>query len=152
MDRLNKQWLAIVLCVFLSWPAVHAAESTQPEVIVHKDASCGCCSAWVEHLQASGFRVKVIDEGDMSAVKQRLGIPGKLGSCHTARVGGYLIEGHVPASSIRRLLREKPAIRGLAVPGMPIGSPGMEMKGRQDAYDVVAFDKTNATRVFESFP
>lgn len=123
-----------------------------PEVVVHKDPNCGCCGKWVEHLQAEGFQVKVVQSQDMTEVKRRLGMPDKLGSCHTAQVGGYLIEGHVPASSIKRLLREKPALMGLAVPGMPAGAPGMEVPdGKKDPYDVVAFDKAGTTKTYQSF-
>ncbi len=105
---------------------------------VHKDPTCGCCDGWVEHLRRAGFRVTVAKGGDVFAVKDRLGVPEELASCHTATVGGYTIEGHVPAHAIRRLLAERPPIAGLAVPGMPAGSPGME-GGRPETYDVVAF-------------
>ncbi len=121
-----------------------------PEVVMHKDPNCGCCGKWVEHLEANGFKVKTVPEKDMQAVKNRLGVPERLGSCHTAKVGNYVIEGHVPAAAIKRLLREKPAVAGLSVPGMPAGSPGMEVPGKQDAYDVVAFDKAGKSTVFES--
>jgi hypothetical protein len=123
-----------------------------PLLQVWKDPNCGCCGDWVKHLQASGFLVQVIDTGNVAA-RKRLGMPDQLGSCHTARVGGYVIEGHVPAADILRLLREKPNALGLAVPGMPIGSPGMdgpEYGGRRDAYDVLLVARGGATRVFQS--
>ena len=123
-----------------------------PLLQVWKDPNCGCCGDWVKHLQASGFLVQVIDTGNVAA-RKRLGMPDALGSCHTARVGGYVIEGHVPAADILRLLREKPDALGLAVPGMPIGSPGMdgpEYGGRRDAYDVLLVARGGATRVFQS--
>lgn len=126
-----------------------ASAEPLPEVVMHKDPNCGCCGKWAEHLQAAGFRVKTVSESDMQRVKQQFGVPGKLGSCHTARVGGYLIEGHVPASTIKRLLREKPAVAGLAAPGMPLGSPGMEVPGQKEAYDVMAFDRAGKARVYE---
>lgn len=126
-----------------------ASAEPLPEVVMHKDPNCGCCGKWAEHLQAAGFRVKTVNEADMQRVKQQFGVPGKLGSCHTARVGGYLIEGHVPASTIKRLLREKPAVAGLAAPGMPLGSPGMEIPGHKEAYDVMAFDRAGKARVYE---
>lgn len=111
----------------------------EKEVItVHKDPSCGCCSGWVEHLQKSGFGTKILDTGDLAALKQRLGVPDDLAACHTAEAAGYIIEGHVPAIALKRFLAEKPAARGLAVPGMPIGSPGME-GGKPEKYDVILF-------------
>ena len=114
--------------------------SALPKMVVSKDPSCGCCGAWVEHVRAAGFVVEVVETGDLDAVKARLGVPSNLASCHTAEVGGYVIEGHVPAVAIRRLLDEKPSARGLAVPGMPVGSPGMEVPGSApDTYDVVLF-------------
>lgn len=115
---------------------------------VWKSPDCGCCAEWVKHLQANGFKVKVNDTGN-NAVRARLGMPSKLGSCHTAQVGGYVIEGHVPAPDIKRLLAEKPAALGLAVPGMPIGSPGMEMGDRRDPYDVLLIGRDGGTRVFQ---
>ena len=111
-----------------------------PKVQVSKDPTCGCCEAWVEHLRGAGFAVDVAEIAQMSRVKARLGVPQALASCHTAEVGGYVIEGHVPAVEIKRLLAERPAARGLAVPGMPVGSPGMEVEGTEpDTYDVVLF-------------
>jgi hypothetical protein len=111
-----------------------------PKVTVTKDPSCGCCSAWVDHLRAAGFAAEVIETADLNRVKARLGVPRELAACHTAEVAGYVIEGHVPAEAIKRLLAEKPNAKGLAVPGMPVGSPGMEVEGTDpDTYDVVLF-------------
>ena len=107
-------------------------------ITVHKDPSCGCCSGWVKHLQQAGFAVATIETADLEPVKTRLGVPADLAACHTAQVDGYVIEGHVPAVALRRLLDEKPSAAGLAVPGMPIGSPGME-EGRPEPYEVVLF-------------
>lgn len=137
---------SILLALFVQG----AAADPLPEVVMHKDPNCGCCSAWAEHLEANGFKVKTVAERDMQAVKRRFAVPQRLTSCHTARVGGYVIEGHVPASAIKRLLRERPAVSGLAVPGMPLGSPGMEVPGKRDPYDVVSFDGAGGSRVFES--
>ncbi len=109
-----------------------------PSMVVFRDPTCGCCHKWVDHLTANGFAVSVNDAPSMKAVKKRLGVPVELASCHTAEIGGYVIEGHVPASAIKRLLAEKPEGRGLAVPGMPIGSPGME-GGTPEVYDVMLF-------------
>jgi len=130
----------------------HASPS-KPLVEVWKDPNCGCCHLWVEHLQAEGFQVKVNDVGN-TAARKRLGMPEALGSCHTARVGGYVIEGHVPAADIRRLLKEKPQALGLAVPGMPIGSPGMdgpEYKGRKVPYAVLLVQSDGSTRTFTRY-
>ncbi len=111
-----------------------------PRVLVHRDPSCGCCKAWAGHLRAAGFAVDVIDETDIAGVKTRLGVPPALASCHTAEVGGYVVEGHTPATAIRKLLEERPKAIGLAVPGMPAGSPGMETGGTAESYYVVLFD------------
>ena len=120
-------------------------------VTVYKTPTCGCCRAWVDHLRDSGFRVETVDRVDLTMVKSANGVPERLASCHTATVGGYVVEGHVPAEDIRRLLRERPAVAGLAVPGMPVGSPGMEVPGtRADRYDVLSFDRAGVTSVFAS--
>ncbi len=120
-----------------------------PVVLVHKSPTCGCCGKWVEHLRAAGFEVDVRDTADMRAVKERVGIPPAKGSCHTAEVGGYFIEGHVPAEDVRRLLAERPKARGLTVPGMPIGSPGMEVPGQgTPKYAVELVRKDGSTEVF----
>ena len=118
---------------------------------VYKSPTCGCCKAWVEKMQAAGFEVRVTDLGEdaLQAEKAKRGIGDDLASCHTAIVNGYVVEGHVPAEDINRLLKEKPAIVGIAAPGMPRGSPGMEMpNGAKDAYNVVAFTKAGKTTVF----
>lgn len=131
--------------------AVGAAPGTAlPPMTVYKDPNCGCCTEWVSHVRKAGFVVTVRDTADMSSVKASFGVPSALESCHTARVGAYAIEGHVPADLIQKLLREQPVARGLAVPGMPQGSPGMEQGAPKDAYDVLLFDKAGKTRVFAS--
>ena len=132
---------ALTLAAFAAivWVGLSSQPAQAVDVTVHKSPSCGCCGAWVDHLRASGFTVAVNDVEDLHPIKQRLGVPGQLHSCHTAEAGGYTIEGHVPAADIRRLLAEKPAARGLAVPGMPIGSPGMEQGDRKEPYSVVLF-------------
>lgn len=132
----------------------HLAAQTRPAVEVWKDPNCGCCTDCVAHLQANGFNVKANDTGNTEA-RARLGIPVAFGSCHTAQVGGYAIEGHVPAADIRRLLKEKPKAVGLAVPGMPIGSPGMDSPlcgTRKDAYQVMLVLQGGNTRVFNAYP
>ena len=120
---------------------------------VWEDAGCGCCNDWVDHLQANGFAVKVHDGGN-GAVRSRLGIDRKYGSCHTAVVGGYALEGHVPAREIHRLLKEKPQALGLAVPGMPVGSPGMDgpvYGDRRDPYDVLLLARDGGARVYQRY-
>lgn len=134
--------------------AALAQQAGTPRTLVEvwKDPSCGCCKDWVSHLEANGFSVKVNETGN-GAMRAKLGIPPKLGSCHTALVGGYAVEGHVPAQDIRRLLKEKPQAVGLTVPGMPVGSPGMDGRvygDRRDPYDVLLVLKTGDTRVFAS--
>ena len=128
-----------------------AAQRPVPALTVYKDANCGCCKAWVAHVRAAGgFSVGIVDVPDLAATKVRLGVPAALAACHTGVVAGYLIEGHVPAADIARLLAARPAgVRGLAVPGMPAGSPGMEVPGGyKEPFDVLAFDAKGATRVF----
>jgi hypothetical protein len=120
-----------------------------PHVMVHKSPTCGCCMVWVKHLEAAGFSVKTQDSNDMGAIKSRLGVPADKGSCHTAVVGGYFIEGHVPAADIKRLLAEKPDAKGLTVPGMPLGSPGMEVPdGTVQPYAVELVGRDGKTRVY----
>jgi hypothetical protein len=116
-------------------------------VLVYKTPTCGCCSKWVEHLQGAGFEVTVRDVNDLASIKRRYGIPASAGSCHTGLVEGYALEGHVPADLVQRLLRERPRAVGLAVPGMPAGSPGMESSVRQ-AYDVLLIQQGGAVRVY----
>jgi hypothetical protein len=116
-------------------------------IIVYKSPTCGCCTKWVSHLQENGFEVETIDLQDMNSVKAEVGISRQLASCHTAKIGGYVIEGHVPASDIKRLLKERPDVVGLTVPGMPMGSPGMEGH-RKDNYDVLTFTNSGETAVF----
>ena len=119
----------------------HPARATRlPNIVVSKDPSCGCCEGWVEHMQAAGFTLQVVETAEMDRVKVRLGVPPDLASCHTAEVAGYVLEGHVPADAVKRLLVERPKARGLAVPGMPMGSPGMEVEGAApENYEVVLF-------------
>ena len=126
-------------------------QQQQPTIEVYKSATCGCCSKWVEHLKTHGFTVRTTNREDLAEFKTSKGVPRRVQSCHTAVVNGYVIEGHVPASDVQRLVKERPAIVGLAVPGMPIGSPGMEVEGRKvQPFDVLAFDKDGQTRVFAS--
>lgn len=120
------------------------------DITVYQSKTCGCCHKWIDHLKAAGFKVSSKMMDDVTPVKTKLGIPNHLTSCHTAVVDGYLIEGHVPAKAIKKLLSEKPAIKGLSVPGMPMGSPGMEGPYKE-AYNVVAWKKAGADFVFMKF-
>ncbi|MFC5510454.1 DUF411 domain-containing protein [Massilia jejuensis] len=126
------------------------AMAAAPVIEVFKSESCGCCGAWVEHLKANGFTTRVVNVENPSDYRERGGIPDKLGSCHTGMVQGYAIEGHVPASDIKRLLAQKPKAKGLAVPAMPLGSPGMEGP-RKDPYDVLLVQTNGSTKVFKHY-
>ena len=121
-----------------------------PTIKVYKSPTCGCCALWVDHMREAGFELDVEDTDDMIDVKVDAGLPLQLQSCHTALVDGYVFEGHIPAEVIARFLAEKPSASGLAVPGMPIGSPGMEFGDRVDPYDVLQFDAAGNTSIYES--
>jgi hypothetical protein len=126
-------------------PAPHAPAPVP--IKVYKNPSCGCCKAWVKNLEANGFKVETVDMPDLSLVKQKYGVKKEIQACHTAVVGNYTVEGHVPPDLIMKMLKEKPAIAGLAVPGMPMGSPGME-GGPKEKYKVLSFDRAGHTRVY----
>ena len=135
----RRSFLGIVAAPALATRSAQA-NAPLPNMRVTKGPSCGCCAAWVEHVREAGFPVEVVETNELGRVKARLGVPRKLASCHTAEIDGYTIEGHVPAGAIRRLLAERPPVSGLAVPGMPVGSPGMEVEGAEpETYDVIAF-------------
>ena len=123
-----------------------------PQMTVYKTPTCGCCGKWVEHMKASGFEVKVLDVQSTAPYRQQYGVPDKVLSCHTGVVEGYAVEGHVPAADVKRLLKSKAKVKGIAVPGMPIGSPGMEQGPRQDAYSVVSFDSAGKIAEFNKYP
>lgn len=144
---MQAHWIKFLVVIFsLAWlPLAQAAE-----VMVYKSMNCGCCADWVNHMRSNGFTVIAKDVEDVSPYKTRYGVPAELQSCHTAVVDGYVIEGHVPAKDIKRLLEEKPKITGLAVPGMPIGSPGMEGPVQQP-YEVKAFDKAGNRSVYAHY-
>lgn len=137
----------LVMIPLFLFPLV--ANAAQPIIDVYKTASCGCCKKWVQHLQSNGFEVRAHDVKDPAVIRRAGGIADKYGSCHTARVGKYIVEGHVPASDIKRLLSTRPRAVGLAVPGMPMGSPGME-GGRSDSYDVLLV-KEGSAAVYKSY-
>lgn len=148
----RRVWLLGMAALGATSFAVAAKPSAIP-VEVWKDPNCGCCKDWIAHMEKNGFAVTVKDQGN-NAARARLGMPQKFGSCHTAVVQGYVIEGHVPASDIQRLLKEKPQALGLAVPGMPVGSPGMDgavYGGRRDPYKVLLVQKDGSSQVFNSY-
>lgn len=124
--------------------------SSRTPIVVYKTSTCGCCALWVEHMRENGFAPEVHDvsAAQVRAVSQSAGLSDEGASCHTAKVGAYIVEGHVPASDVQRMLKTKPAIAGIAAPGMPMGSPGMEQGGRKEAYDVIAFTKDGKKTVF----
>lgn len=167
---MNTRYLALLLAAWLggSGDVLAASRWDQPtpllrqsseqalakpvDMTVYRSPSCGCCGKWLDHVRQQGFQVTDVLSEDMNAVKKRLGVPANLASCHTAVVGGYVVEGHVPAGDIKKLLTEKPPLAGIAAPGMPQGSPGMEMGGRQDAFAVKSFDKDGKTATFNEYP
>lgn len=155
----RRHWLASATGTVIGGAALLALRveradalgSAAPAITVYKDPSCGCCTKWVAHLTANGYTPIVKDRTDMPALKDSLGVPGKLRACHTAVVGKYVIEGHVPAGDVKRLYATAPkGVLGLAVPEMPAGSPGMEMGGRSDRYDVLAFGADGTTHIFST--
>lgn len=150
---MNKVYL-VVACVFLGF-SVHAGADEKGadkiDIEVYRSPSCGCCGQWIVRLEKNQFRVKDFVTSDVQEIKDKVGVSAEMSSCHTALVNGYVIEGHVPAVDIKKLLKLKPSVTGLSVPGMPIGTPGMEMGGRKDAYDVVSFDKEKKYQVFNHY-
>lgn len=144
----RRSLLTVFPMLFVAASRVARAQQT---ATVYKDPTCGCCSKWVELLRRDGFAVTVNETRDIAAVKDKYGVPQAVRSCHTALINGYVVEGHVPVEDLKRLLKEKGAVAGLAVPGMPIGSPGMEVAGvNPQPYDVIAFGKDGKTRIFTS--
>jgi len=135
-----------------SQAAASTTAQTKPDVVMYKPPTCDCCTGWAEHLSKDGFRVEVKKYDDMDAIKAKFGVSEKLASCHTAIVDGYVIEGHVPAADVERLLKERPDIVGLTAPGMPMKSPGMQAVGQPpQGYSVLAFDKNGNTTVFHKY-
>ncbi|MEP6572149.1 MAG: DUF411 domain-containing protein [Gemmatimonadota bacterium] len=142
--------VAAVAVMGFSARNLRPAAAAPVEVVVYKSATCGCCAKWVDHMRANGFKVTVHDVDNVDTYKASNGVPKSLTSCHTALVQGYVVEGHVPADVVQRMLKERPAIVGIAAPGMPAGSPGMEMGGRKDKLDIMAFDKAGHATVYTS--
>ncbi len=155
--RLIGQGACLLLSVFIlaactpstSQTSHSPGDQAKAELVVYKTPTCGCCKKWVTHLEEAGFKVKTTDLEDLSPIKTQFSVPQNFRSCHTAVVDGYVVEGHVPADVIEKMLSEKPDIAGISVPGMPIGSPGMEVEGRPaDRYKIIAFDKAGKGRVY----
>ena len=148
-------YLVAVTAVFLLTftPLSQRESAPRPKMDVFKTATCGCCSKWIDHMKAAQFDVRFVDmpQAEIDKLKAKHGVPPRASSCHTALVGGYVVEGHIPASEVKRLLKERPAVVGLAVPGMPAGSPGMEVPGYQaPPYNVMSFDKQGRMQVFST--
>ena len=152
----RRDFLQKVAGLFVVAPVALAAANAEPRsnrsavaLTVYKDPECGCCKEWVKHMQKAGFTVTATDTRDMNAIKVKYGVPSALASCHTALVGGYIVEGHAPADVVQKMLAEKPSARGIAVPGMPMGSPGMEGPTK-DKYNVMLFDRLGKATVYAS--
>ena len=143
----RRKFLKHLIGLFATVPVAGWAADKNPLVQVYKSPTCGCCSKWVDHLRDAGFRVEARNVRDVNAYKLEYGLPIELASCHTAIVDGYVVEGHVPADDVIRMLRERPDIKGIAVPGMPLGSPGMESPN-PERYETLAFDAAGNTSVF----
>jgi hypothetical protein len=150
----NKTFGAVVGALAIAGATLVLAQpkpvSSRTPIVVYKTPTCGCCALWVEHMRSNGFQPEVHDvsAAQVRAMSQSAGLSEEGTSCHTAKVGNYIVEGHVPAADVQRMLKEKPAIAGIAAPGMPMGSPGMEQGGRKEAYDVISFTKAGKTAVF----
>ncbi|MCK5665401.1 MAG: DUF411 domain-containing protein [Thiotrichaceae bacterium] len=133
------------------WDKVSEQQDKPIDIVVYRSPTCGCCSKWLAHLEKHQFNVEDIVTNDVESIKEKYAVPKNLASCHTAIVDGYVIEGHVPAADIKTLLKTKPKIIGLTVPGMPAGTPGMEMGGRKDPFKVMAFDKEGNKQIFNRY-
>lgn len=147
MNAFKTMFVALTLLMV----STMALAEEKPTIVVYKSATCGCCTEWVKHLEDNGFIVKAKNVDNLNKYKEQANVPYGLGACHTGFIEGYAVEGHVPASDIKRMLTEKPNIRGLAVPGMPMGSPGMDYGNKKDAYQVIGYTKSGKTEVFTSY-
>jgi hypothetical protein len=151
--------LLLFTLLFLTAPLLAASPWDLPrqghegsrEITVYRSESCGCCKGWIDHLRAHGFEVTDVLRDDVGPTKQQLGLPSELASCHTAVIDGYVVEGHVPADDIKRLVAEKPDLAGIAVPGMPVGPPGMEMGARKDPFAVIGFDREGRVEPYRQY-
>ncbi len=143
-------WVAIAFTILLA-TTTSAFAANLPEVTMYRDPACTCCGNWMKHMESQGFKVKNVPTADIFTFKHEQGVTDDLASCHTAIIDGYVVEGHVPSDDVKRLVAEKPDIKGIAVPGMPVGTPGMEMGNKKDSYAVVSFDKQGQTKVFKQY-
>ncbi|MDD5412103.1 MAG: DUF411 domain-containing protein [Methylobacter sp.] len=146
-----KAFLAMCLLIINVGVSAESADGKPIDIVVYRSPSCGCCGKWLEHLKQNNFNVKDIVTDDVQAIKDKSGVSKEMASCHTAIVDGYVVEGHVPANDIKTLLKTKPKIVGIAVPGMPAGTPGMEMGGKKEPYNVMSFDRENQYQIFKSY-
>jgi hypothetical protein len=146
-----KKFMLICLCTLVC-TITSAEEKLTTDIIVYKSPACGCCTKWASHLRENGLSVTEVNVEDVSLYKRQYGVPSHLGACHTALAGDYVVEGHVPAVDILRLLEQRPDIEGLTVPGMPLGSPGMEMGDTVHPYEVLAIQKDGSVETFNSYP
>lgn len=149
----RRHWLvwAAANATVMSLPRAASAQGVSSHLELWRNPNCGCCNLWVKHLESYQFTVQVHDVEDADALRKKLGLPERFSGCHTSKVGGYVIEGHVPALDIKRLLRERPKALGLAVPGMPYGSPGMELGNKKDPYDVLLVNSDGSSSIFKSY-
>jgi len=147
INSLSLYLKLLLVAAFFATPAITYAEQILPKITVYKSPTCGCCTKWIKHLEKNGFDVEAYNSKNMAAVKRQIDVKPQYQSCHTAMIDGYYIEGHVPADDIKRLLKEKPEAIGLAAPGMPMGSPGMEGH-RKDSYSVLLISKEGDQKVF----
>ena len=133
------------------WDLPRQGHEGSREITVYRSPTCGCCKGWIDHLRSHGFEVTDVQRDDVNSTKQQLGLPQELASCHTAVIDGYVVEGHVPADDIKRLVAEKPDLAGIAVPGMPVGPPGMEMGARKDPFAVIGFDREGRVEPYRQY-
>lgn len=151
INLIFRRFIALVAIAFIVLLTITttAQAANLPEATVYRDPACTCCGGWMKHMQAQGFTVKNVPTADMMTFKHEQGVTDNLASCHTAIIDGYVVEGHVPGDDIKQLLAQKPNVKGIAVPGMPVGTPGMEMGNKKDSYAVISFDKQGQTKVFK---
>lgn len=150
--KLLKGFLATGLLVVHPGVSAENVKTDKPvDIVVYRSPTCSCCEKWLAHLKQNNFVIKDIVTDDVQAIKNKYGVSQEMASCHTAIVDGYVVEGHVPANDIKTLLKNKPNVVGIAVPGMPLGTPGMEMGGKKDPYNVMSFDSQNHSQIFNSY-
>lgn len=163
--RIKKNWSTCMLIVPIAallvlgpalaadsvWDKSAEKYSGPKNITIYRDPGCGCCSKWIGHLKKHGFNVKDVKTREMATMKRKFNVPAHIASCHTAVINGYVIEGHVPADDIKRLLKTKPKTIGLSVPAMPVGTPGMEVPGKKDPFSVVSFDPSGKTKVYKKY-